>query len=253
MTYRASRFDGPKPATGTQRPALRTRNRSVHVARNDPARSGSDLWARVGSACDRLSGHMPLPRVIAQSGDIGAAAIAHTLFNIDRKKLFLNDARVPDILDQLMGDAAEIPNRHHLLRALRQRGQIASDRPDRDFKPAGTVPCARTLGQVVEVEYGRPMTEIASPSRRREIAEARFHAIWLMRHICGYSLNVIGGHFGGRDHTTILNAVKKIEDERTTQPALADRLERLCEEIDDLSVSQSYGRIQAAAAQDLRQ
>lgn len=256
MTYHAPGLDGrisvkPRdragiPAAAPLRPA--TAAQAEHGERD--ARTG-DHWARVRNCYQQIAAQAPLPRAIAQAGNIPEAAIAHMLFNIERKGLFLQDIQVRDVIGQLMVDEIEIRSRHHLLGVLRRRGQIDPTLPDREFKPAGTQPCARTLGPVVEAEFGRSMTQIASPSRQREIARARFQSIWLMRHICGLSLNLIGGHFGGRDHTTVLNAINKVEGERMAQPGLAEKLERLCEEIDDLAVSQCYGRLVAAAGQDL--
>jgi chromosomal replication initiator protein len=41
------------------------------------------------------------------------------------------------------------------------------------------------------------------------------------------SLPKIGEYFGNRDHTTVLHAVDKIEDERTNNPSLSEVLTSL--------------------------
>ena len=56
-----------------------------------------------------------------------------------------------------------------------------------------------------------PEKEIVGKSRRMEIAEARQISMYLCRHIIGTSLNNIGVYFGGRDHTTVMHAVKTID------------------------------------------
>jgi chromosomal replication initiator protein len=53
--------------------------------------------------------------------------------------------------------------------------------------------------------------DIVGASRRMPIAEARQISIYLCREIMGTSLMDIGMHFGGRDHTTVLHACRKIE------------------------------------------
>jgi chromosomal replication initiator protein len=53
--------------------------------------------------------------------------------------------------------------------------------------------------------------EIVGRSRKMEIAEARQVSMYLCRNIIGTSLNNIGVYFGGRDHTTVMHAVKKID------------------------------------------
>ena len=56
--------------------------------------------------------------------------------------------------------------------------------------------------------------EIVGKSRRMEIAEARQVSMYLCRDIMGTSLNNIGLFFGGRDHTTVMHAVKTVKDKQ---------------------------------------
>lgn len=51
---------------------------------------------------------------------------------------------------------------------------------------------------------------LKSPDRNRKYIMPRHVCIWLVRSLCGhYSLPQIGKMFGGRDHTTILHAMKR--------------------------------------------
>lgn len=54
-------------------------------------------------------------------------------------------------------------------------------------------------------------SEIVGPWRIQRVAEARQRAMWLARRYAGKTLPTIGKHFGGRDHTTALHAVNKME------------------------------------------
>ena len=54
--------------------------------------------------------------------------------------------------------------------------------------------------------------EIVGKSRRKNIAEARQVVAYLSRKILDMPLNSIGLHLGGRDHTTIMHAEKKVEE-----------------------------------------
>ena len=56
-----------------------------------------------------------------------------------------------------------------------------------------------------------PEKEIVGKSRKVEIAEARQISMYLCRNIIGTSLSNIGVYFGGRDHTTVMHAVKTID------------------------------------------
>ncbi len=56
--------------------------------------------------------------------------------------------------------------------------------------------------------------EIVGKSRKMEIAEARQVSMYLCRDIMGVSLNNIGLFFGGRDHTTVMHALKTIDNKQ---------------------------------------
>jgi chromosomal replication initiator protein len=51
--------------------------------------------------------------------------------------------------------------------------------------------------------------------------------MWLAKQLTTRSLPDIGRRFGGRDHTTVLHAVRRIEELRPTDPQLAQDLEIL--------------------------
>ena len=54
--------------------------------------------------------------------------------------------------------------------------------------------------------------EIVGQSRRKNIAEARQVAAYLAREVLDMPLSAIGLHLGGRDHTTIMHAHKKVTE-----------------------------------------
>ena len=64
------------------------------------------------------------------------------------------------------------------------------------------------ISQVKEVD-------IVGKSRKMEIAEARQVSMYLCRDIMGTSLNSIGLFFGGRDHTTVMHALKTIKEKKS--------------------------------------
>ena len=55
--------------------------------------------------------------------------------------------------------------------------------------------------------------DLISKSRSRPLTQARHIAMYLMRESTGLSYVKIGEIFGGRDHTTALHGIKKVEDE----------------------------------------
>ena len=44
--------------------------------------------------------------------------------------------------------------------------------------------------------------------------------MWLARRHTRYSLQEIGGYFGGRDHTTVMHAVTAVNKKRTDDPTI---------------------------------
>ena len=66
-----------------------------------------------------------------------------------------------------------------------------------------------------------------SPRRSRSIARPRQVAMYLAKSITTRSLPEIGRKFGGRDHTTVIHAIKTIEEIMANDPGLAEDVELL--------------------------
>ena len=74
----------------------------------------------------------------------------------------------------------------------------------------------QTIINAVTDFYGVKVTDLQSKRRQRSIALPRQLCMYLARRHTRYSLEEIGGYFGGRDHTTVMHAVRTI-DERSQQ------------------------------------
>ena len=75
--------------------------------------------------------------------------------------------------------------------------------------------------------FGLKQADLISERRNRSIARPRQAAMWLAKQLTTRSLPDIGRRFGGRDHTTVLHAVRRIEALRAEDPVLARDLETL--------------------------
>ena len=64
--------------------------------------------------------------------------------------------------------------------------------------------------------YNIKMSDILSKRRSRSVARPRQMAMFLAKELTNYSLPEIGESFGGRDHTTVIHACKKINELRAT-------------------------------------
>lgn len=77
----------------------------------------------------------------------------------------------------------------------------------------------------VSRHYNVSRADILSARRTRTIVRPRQIAMYLAKTMTPRSLPEIGRRFGGRDHTTVLHAVRKIEAERSQDAKLSDELE----------------------------
>ena len=72
-----------------------------------------------------------------------------------------------------------------------------------------------------------PEKEIVGKSRKMEIAQARQVSMFLSREILGKSLSGIGMYFGGRDHTTVMHAIKTISEKVDTDDIISNTVSKL--------------------------
>lgn len=80
--------------------------------------------------------------------------------------------------------------------------------------------------QVAEY-YNLRLADLMSPRRARQVARPRQVAMYLAKQLTTRSLPEIGRKFGGRDHTTVMHAVKRIEELAATDSHLEEDLHRL--------------------------
>lgn len=79
----------------------------------------------------------------------------------------------------------------------------------------------QTIINAVTDFYGVKVTDLQSKRRQRSIALPRQVCMYLARRNTRYSLEEIGGYFGGRDHTTVMHAVRTIDDRREVDEEFA--------------------------------
>lgn len=83
------------------------------------------------------------------------------------------------------------------------------------------------IQKAVAEHYGLRQADLLSERRNRAIARPRQGAMWLAKQLTTRSLPDIGRRFGGRDHTTVIHAVRRIEELRAEDTVLARDLETL--------------------------
>lgn len=79
--------------------------------------------------------------------------------------------------------------------------------------------------------FGVKLSELQSKKRTKALAFPRQIAMYLARKLTRHSLEEIGGFFGGRDHTTVLYAVDKIEGEVANDKEFARLIHHLMDRL----------------------
>ena len=85
--------------------------------------------------------------------------------------------------------------------------------------------------EAVATKYGQLVGDLIGPSRTRPLVTARHVAIYLTRNLTDYSYPMIGRFFGGRDHSTCIAAVEKIEDQMKLRRQLYEQVTSLIHEL----------------------
>ncbi|HEV8605342.1 MAG TPA: chromosomal replication initiator protein DnaA [Tepidisphaeraceae bacterium] len=80
---------------------------------------------------------------------------------------------------------------------------------------------------VVTKYYNVRLSDLQSKKRHKSIAFPRQVCMYLARKYTRYSLEEIGGHFGGRDHTTVLHAVRTVTADMKADSEVANQLTQI--------------------------
>ena len=83
------------------------------------------------------------------------------------------------------------------------------------------------IQKVTADHFGLKQADLLSERRTRTIARPRQIAMYLCKQNTTRSYPDIGRRFGGRDHTTVLHGVRRIEEMLTTDDQIARDVEAL--------------------------
>jgi chromosomal replication initiator protein len=84
--------------------------------------------------------------------------------------------------------------------------------------------------KVSEID-GISVEELKSKSRHSRLIQPRFKAMYLVRKLTDMTQSDIGKEFGDRDHSTVVNAINKIEDDMRTSTEFKEHIEDLIVEL----------------------
>ena len=91
-----------------------------------------------------------------------------------------------------------------------------------------------TLQRIIDAVtqyYSVKLSDLQSKRRHKSITEPRQVCMWLARKRTRFSLEEIGGYFGGRDHTTVMHAIKTVEGRAQHNSQFAGEVRELDQQI----------------------
>ncbi|WP_112276147.1 chromosomal replication initiator protein DnaA [Lentzea terrae] len=103
----------------------------------------------------------------------------------------------------------------------------------RDLIPDSHAPeiTAPTIMAVTAEFFGVTIDDLCGPGKTKALAQARQISMYLCRELTDLSLPKIGQTFGGRDHTTVMHADKKIRKEMAERRRIYDQVQELTSRI----------------------
>ncbi len=94
-----------------------------------------------------------------------------------------------------------------------------------------STPTVQNIIEAITDYYDIKLTDLLSKRRHKSIALPRQVGMWLTRKHTRFSLEEIGVYFGGRDHSTVMHAVRTIEHRRGLESGIDQDLSRLEEQV----------------------
>lgn len=104
-------------------------------------------------------------------------------------------------------------------------------------------PAIAQVQDVVAEVFGVTVLDLKSHRRAVAVARPRQAAMALAKEFTPFSLPVIGRHFGGRDHTTVLHAVRKVARLEPVNADFACKLDRARQRLIELGCARPAGEL----------
>ena len=98
---------------------------------------------------------------------------------------------------------------------------------DESDSRGGNAPSLQSIIESVTRFYDVKLVDLLSKRRHKSIAMPRQVCMYLARKHTRFSLEEIGGYFGGRDHTTVMHAVRTIEQKAGLDQKLQAEVDRI--------------------------
>ncbi|MFA9478457.1 chromosomal replication initiator protein DnaA [Phycisphaerales bacterium AB-hyl4] len=87
-----------------------------------------------------------------------------------------------------------------------------------------------TLQQIIDAvtdHYNVRLSDLQSRRRHKSVTEPRQVCMYLARKRTRFSLEEIGGYFGGRDHTTVMHSIRTVQDRLESDASFSRQLDQM--------------------------
>ena len=89
------------------------------------------------------------------------------------------------------------------------------------------------IREVVARRFNVRADALSSKRRTRDLTVPRQVAMYLIKRTLDMSLVRIGEHFGGRDHSTVIHSIRKVEEEMARDPSFRHQVESTLAELSE--------------------
>lgn len=93
-----------------------------------------------------------------------------------------------------------------------------------------------SIQKVVAESFGISFVDLRGKKRTKNIVLPRQIAMYIAKELTEYSTTELGADFGGRDHTTVMHSIQKIEEMLKSDPTLDTRLQSLIRKVKEYKV-----------------
>lgn len=142
--------------------------------------------------------------------------LAITKKKVEEEKIILPEEVIVYIAETVRDNVRTIEGSIKILKAYMSLSrkivtlEVAKDLLANIIKPTSNV-SMQELIKVVAQEFKLSPHDLKSKSRKKEVVLARQISMYFARNMIGMSLSTIGSFFGGKDHTTVLHSIQKVE------------------------------------------
>jgi len=152
-----------------------------------------------------------------------------------RRQLAVSPEILAWLAERLIGGGRQLEGALHQLEALTRMHGRPLDLPTVAHHFQQTIQdnrltverIARQVGNYFQVD----LRHLQSRRRYRNVLLPRQIGMYLARQLTGSSFEEIGSYFGGRDHSTVLHACRKIQDALAHDAALSGTVQQLQAEL----------------------